>query len=73
MPTSSLTLTIASTVPLNLTYPFNSPSKCLPRQVAVSNSGDVFVADGYCNSRVAQFRADGSYVREFVIPRVRAA
>ena len=40
-------------------------------QVAVSNTGDVFVADGYCNSRVAQFRADGAYVREFKLPRVR--
>ncbi len=42
-----------------------------PAQVAVSNTGDVFVADGYCNSRVAQFRADGSYIREFKLPRVR--
>jgi hypothetical protein len=38
--------------------------------VAVSNTGDVFVADGYCNSRVAQFSADGAYVREFRLPKV---
>ena len=44
-----------------------------PTQVAVSNTGDVFVADGYCDSRVAQFRSDGSYVRDFRLPRVRAA
>ena len=42
-------------------------------QVAVSNDGDVFVADGYCNSRVMHFAADGSFVQQIALPRVRLA
>lgn len=39
-------------------------------QVAVSNDGDVFVADGYCNARVMHFAADGSFVQQIALPRV---
>ena len=42
-------------------------------QVAVSNDGDVFVADGYCNSRIMHFAADGSFVQQIALPRVRLA
>jgi NHL repeat len=42
-------------------------------QVAVSNDGDVFVADGYCNSRIMHFAADGSFVQQIALPRVSIA
>ena len=33
---------------------------CKPTDVAVSEkTGDIFVADGYCNSRILKFSADG--------------
>lgn len=39
---------------------------CKPTSVAVSQlKGDIFVADGYCNSRVVQFDKNGKYIREF--------
>jgi hypothetical protein len=34
-----------------------------PTDVAVAPDGDVFVADGYVNARVAHFRADGTFVK----------
>ena len=34
-----------------------------PSSVAVGRTGDVFVADGYGNSRIVKFSADGKYVR----------
>lgn len=37
---------------------------CKPTDVAVSPSGLVFVADGYCNSRVAVFNARGRHVTD---------
>ncbi|PSN45830.1 Peptidyl-alpha-hydroxyglycine alpha-amidating lyase 2 [Blattella germanica] len=40
---------------------------CQPTSVAVSSSGEFFVADGYCNSRVLHLSAHGRLVR--VIPR----
>jgi len=42
-------------------------------QVAFSRIGDVFVADGYCNARVMQYAADGTFVREFKLAEVRGA
>jgi len=40
---------------------------CKPTGVAVAAlSGDVFVADGYCNERVVQFDAKGRFVKEFM-------
>jgi peptidylglycine monooxygenase / peptidylamidoglycolate lyase len=39
---------------------------CKPTSVSVSKkSGDIFVADGYCNNRVVQFDKDGKYVKQF--------
>lgn len=38
--------------------------------MAISNDGDVFIADGYCNSRVMHFAADGSFVQQIALPRV---
>ncbi|KAK9800913.1 hypothetical protein WJX73_010392 [Symbiochloris irregularis] len=41
---------------------------CKPTQVALSNSGTVYVSDGYCNSRVQEFGPDGSYRGTFQLP-----
>uniref|UniRef100_A0A0N4ZPJ5 peptidylamidoglycolate lyase n=1 Tax=Parastrongyloides trichosuri TaxID=131310 RepID=A0A0N4ZPJ5_PARTI len=38
---------------------------CQPTDVAVSLNGDIFVADGYCNSRIVKFNKYGKYVTEF--------
>nr|CAD7426830.1 unnamed protein product [Timema monikensis] len=40
---------------------------CQPTAVAVASTGDFFVADGYCNSRVLMFSAQGSLLR--VLPQ----
>ena len=34
-------------------------------QVAIANDGRIFVADGYCNSRVMQFSPSGDYETEY--------
>lgn len=44
---------------------------CSVAQVAISRTGDIFVSDGYCNSRVVQFSASGAYIREYTTPKVR--
>jgi len=36
---------------------------CMPTSVAVAQSGDFFVADGYCNSRVMKFNRDGKLLK----------
>ena len=36
-----------------------------PNSVGFAPNGDVYVSDGYGNSRVVQFKADGSFVRIF--------
>lgn len=39
---------------------------CKPTSIAVSQlSGDIFVADGYCNSRIVQLTSNGTFVKEF--------
>ena len=38
---------------------------CKPTDIAVATNGDIFVSDGYCNSRVVHFDKDGRYVKEF--------
>ncbi|XP_072157894.1 peptidyl-alpha-hydroxyglycine alpha-amidating lyase 1 isoform X2 [Bemisia tabaci] len=35
---------------------------CKPTSVAVMSNGDFFVADGYCNSRILKFSADGTVI-----------
>jgi peptidylglycine monooxygenase len=47
----------------SLQAPFNHPT-----DVAVSPSGDIYVSDGYANSSVHRFTADGSYVSSFGSP-----
>lgn len=37
-------------------------------QVAVALDGSLFVGDGYCNSRVEKFSAQGEWRGEFVVP-----
>ncbi len=37
-------------------------SFCQPTHVAVARDGSFYVADGYCNSRVAKFDANGTFL-----------
>jgi hypothetical protein len=41
--------------------------------MAFSGNGDVFVADGYCNRRIMQYTADGTFIRSYTMANVRAA
>jgi DNA-binding beta-propeller fold protein YncE len=38
---------------------------CQPADVAVLKSGEFFVADGYCNSRIVKFSKTGEYLTEW--------
>lgn len=38
---------------------------CQPTDIAVLRSGDFFVADGYCNSRIIKFNKNGEYLTEW--------
>ena len=38
---------------------------CMPTDVAVAATGEVFVSDGYCNSRVLKFDPAGSLLRTY--------
>uniref|UniRef100_A0A336LKU6 peptidylamidoglycolate lyase n=1 Tax=Culicoides sonorensis TaxID=179676 RepID=A0A336LKU6_CULSO len=40
---------------------------CKPTSVAVASTGEIFVADGYCNNRVMKFNALGRLIR--IIPK----
>ena len=43
---------------------------CKPTSVVVSvKNGDVFIADGYCNSRVAHFDRNGKFIKNFEYPK----
>ena len=46
---------------------------CKPTQVAVGRDGSVYVADGYCNSRVARFNASGAWQRDYSMPEGEGA
>jgi peptidylamidoglycolate lyase len=37
---------------------------CQPTSVAVASTGDVFIADGYCNARIMRFTSVGDFVSE---------
>jgi len=37
---------------------------CKPTSIAVSSAGQVFIADGYCNNRVAVFDAAGNHLHD---------
>jgi len=38
---------------------------CQPTDVQIGNNGDIFVSDGYCNSRVVKFSSGGQYLTQF--------
>jgi len=38
---------------------------CKPTDVAIATTGEVFIADGYCNSRIVKYSADGRYLGAF--------
>jgi len=44
---------------------------CKPTDVAILKSGDFFVADGYCNSRVVKFNAKGEVLFEITERRIK--
>jgi DNA-binding beta-propeller fold protein YncE len=42
---------------------------CKPTDVAVTNDGSfIYVADGYCNSRIVKFDAQGNFLKEYLMP-----
>lgn len=45
--------------------PGNGRRFCKPTAVAVQSNGDFFVSDGYCNSRVIKFNANGEKILEW--------
>jgi DNA-binding beta-propeller fold protein YncE len=47
----------------------NTPDKFdMPADVAIAPNGDIYVADGYGNSRVVKFNKDGKYLKEWGKP-----
>ncbi|XP_050539465.1 peptidyl-alpha-hydroxyglycine alpha-amidating lyase 2-like [Daktulosphaira vitifoliae] len=38
---------------------------CQPTSVAIASSGEVFIADGYCNSRILKYSSRGELLRVF--------
>ncbi|KAM3175002.1 hypothetical protein ACTXT7_009414 [Hymenolepis weldensis] len=47
-------------------------SFCQPADVAVASTGEIFVADGYCNQRVVKFSPSGKYITEWGVGGVDA-
>ncbi|TNN08191.1 Peptidyl-glycine alpha-amidating monooxygenase A [Schistosoma japonicum] len=43
----------------------NKHQFCQPSDVSISSKGDIFVSDGYCNSRIVKFSSDGTYLTEW--------
>ena len=41
---------------------------CKPTHVQVDHEGNVYVADGYCNARVAVFDRGGTHLRDLTLP-----
>ena len=42
---------------------------CKPTDVAVSNDGsNIYVADGYCNSRIVKFDSNGKFLKQYQMP-----
>ena len=62
-PDGDLVMTLGTRHRAALQAPFNHPS-----DVAVSSSGEVYVSDGYGNSCVHRFTADGVYIASFGTP-----
>lgn len=44
---------------------------CKPTGVAVMSNGEFFVSDGYCNTRVIKYSADGKILFQFGKPTPR--
>ena len=42
-------------------------------QVALANSGTIYVSDGYCNSRVLEYAPDGTFLGTFDLPEAVTA
>ena len=42
-------------------------------QVVVGRDGSIYVADGYCNSRVVRYSPQGQYQREYRLPEGQGA
>lgn len=43
---------------------------CKPTDVVTSNDGsNIFIADGYCNSRVVKFNSKGEFLKEYSMPQ----
>ncbi|XP_061167257.1 peptidylglycine alpha-amidating monooxygenase-like [Saccostrea echinata] len=38
---------------------------CKPSDVAVLSTGEFFVSDGYCNSRIVKYNREGTFIKEF--------
>ncbi|KAM7541004.1 hypothetical protein Aperf_G00000041534 [Anoplocephala perfoliata] len=45
---------------------------CQPTDVAIASTGEIFVADGYCNQRVVKFSPSGKYINEWGVGGVGA-
>ncbi|CAH8488575.1 unnamed protein product [Schistosoma turkestanicum] len=43
----------------------NKHQFCQPTDVAISSTGDIFIADGYCNARIVKFSSNGTYLTEW--------
>ena len=43
---------------------------CKPTHVIVSRNGTIYVADGYCNSRIAVFDSEGKYLMEYMLENI---
>lgn len=49
--------------------PGDGPARlCKPTHVQVDHEGNVYVADGYCNSRVAVYDRQGRHLRDLTMP-----
>jgi len=43
---------------------------CKPTDVIVSSNGsNIYVADGYCNSRIVKFDSNGRFVKQYEMPK----
>ncbi|CAH1114522.1 unnamed protein product [Psylliodes chrysocephalus] len=41
---------------------------CKPTSVAIASTGEIFIADGYCNTRILKYNAAGTLLRVFPTP-----
>jgi peptidylamidoglycolate lyase len=43
---------------------------CKPTDIVLSNDNlFVYIADGYCNSRILKFNSNGTFIRQYQIPQ----